>query len=171
LSSQVPLGTTRRLEALFPQHRIGYSPEDIRRARAVEDFASQSRIVVGARWSEGRDKVDDVLHAFTGQVLWTDPETAEMCKHALNSYLGLCIAWVNEIARVAEPLGCDMAMITRALRTERRVSPEAPVQAGQPFGGGHLARDIRYLTGELGPQVKAFTPILNAILPSNGPGA
>lgn len=169
LSSQVTIGTTRRLEGLAPGIIIACVPENIRVARAVEDFDNQSRIVVGMRTNRGRETLQRLLSPYTGNIIWTDPETAEMTKHALNCFLGLSIAWINEIARIAKPWGVDMDALSRALLAERRISPEAPLRAGQPFGGGHLARDI-FTLAAMAEKEGHRAPIVRAILPSNGPG-
>lgn len=166
ISCQLPVGSTASLQRLFPLHRLAYSPENIRVATAVADFAQQSRIVVGTRHPSLQPILAEALSCFTGTIIWTDPETAEMCKHALNCFLGLQIAWINEVARLAGPLGVDMEVVTRSLRSERRVSPVAPLVAGQPFGGGHLARDIGYLA-DLAERGDVFTPIIDAISVSN----
>jgi UDPglucose 6-dehydrogenase len=164
LSSPMPVGTLAGLEALYPTHQWAYSPENIRVASGLDDFLSANRIIVGARTHI--DVVDEVLRAFTMRVIWTDPETAEMCKHALNAFLGLQIAFINEIARVADAVGANADTISRALLTEPRVSPQAPLRPGSPFGGGHLARDIVALT-DVAVREGVSVPVIRHILESN----
>lgn len=166
LSSQVPIGTTQQIQARFPRHDISYSPENIRVASALADFRNQTRVIVGNRFGVRDDRLNDLFAPFTSTIIWTTVETAEMVKHALNCYLGLSIAFINEIARIAEPYGCDMQAIGHALRSERRISPSAPLMAGAPFGGGHLARDIHVLR-KLIQLNGTFAPIISAILESN----
>jgi len=166
LSSQVPLGTTARLEAAFPQHRIVCCPENIRVASAVADFRQQTRIVVGVRGEARPALLAELLAPFTSLIIWTTPETAELVKHTLNAYLGLTIAFINEIARITAPYQCDMNALARALRTEGRISPKAPLLAGPPFGGGHLERDIRVLT-TLAVKQGVYVPLVANILASN----
>jgi UDPglucose 6-dehydrogenase len=164
VSSQMPVGTIRRLEEEYPAHQWAYSPENIRVKTAIEDFKQQARIIVGSRRPV---PICDVLFApFTSQVIHTDPETAEMCKHALNAWLGMNIAFINEIARVAQAVGADPSVISAALLSEPRVGPRAPLKAGAPFGGGHLSRDIRTLTA-LGSDQHLPIPIIAHIHESN----
>ena len=68
-----------------------------------------------------------------------------MVKHALNAYLGMSIAFINEIARVCEGCKADAKVVSEALLSERRISRYAPLKPGKPFGGGHLIRDIMAL--------------------------
>lgn len=167
-SSQVPIGTTRRLELLFPAHRFAHCPENIRVATAALDFAEQARIIVGRRTPDLDELYTRILRPFTENLIFTSPETAEMAKHALNCFLGLQIAWINEIARLCAGAEVDMPTVTEALRTDSRISPKAPLRAGAPFGGGHLARDITVLNA-MADKAEAFVPIIRAILPSNQP--
>lgn len=166
VSSQLPVGTIARLEMRYPQHAWAYSPENIRTAHAFSDFLRQDRIVVGYRSPVFEPLVRELFAPFTHRLILTDPETAEMVKHALNAYLGMNIAYINEIARVAKAVGADIGMIEAALLTERRVSPMAPLHAGKPFGNGHLARDLQVLN-DLSGTYDLYLPVLWGILPSN----
>ena len=142
ISSQLPVLTTFRIQEQFPRHFLAYSPENVRVASAVADFAHQSRIVVGVR-NRSRDTViRALLEPFTQNIIFTNPETAEMVKHALNCYLGMSIAFINEIARVCDNVKANVNVVSEALLSERRISPAAPLKPGKPFGGGHLMRDI-----------------------------
>lgn len=168
LSSQVPIGTTRMLESYCTS--VAYVPENIRVKTAVEDFLQQSRIVIGMRRSNETFthelRLKRLLDPFTDCLIWTTPETAEMAKHALNAYLGLSIAFINEIARIGIAHGVVMADVERALLTERRISPAAPLKSGPAFGGGHLARDIHVLS-EMASRSGVRAPIIEHILGSN----
>lgn len=166
VSSQVPVGTTRKLEESFPSYAFAHSPENIRVASAVRDFEAQSRIVVGRR----NERYDHLLSAlfspFTQNLIFTDPETAEMVKHALNCYLAMSIAFINEVARVAAVVGADANGISQALLLERRVSPNAPLRPGAPFGLGHLARDV-FNMNEIAARKDVSIPIIAHIKESN----
>jgi UDPglucose 6-dehydrogenase len=166
LSSQMPVGTTADLEAQWPGLDFAYSPENIRVATAVADFSNQARIVVGTRRPERRGLLEELFAPFTKLVIFTDPETAEMVKHALNCFLGLQIAFINEIAKIAKSVGADMETITVGLRTDARVSMKAPLKAGGPFGGGHLARDI-YTLNRIAEASGMSVPIISHITESN----
>ena len=168
ISSPWPVGTTHHLELDWPYRRFAYVPENIRVATGTFDFTTQARIVVGRRSCHAHwdSQLEELLQPFTQRLIWTSLETAEMCKHALNGYLGLMIAYANEVGRLCGAVGADMAVVTEALLSEPRVSPTAPLRAGKPFGGGHLARDINVLNA-LSVQYNISVPIISAILESN----
>ena len=170
ISSPWPVGTTHQLELDYPYRRFAYVPENIRLASGPVDFVAQARIVVGRRshHTHWDSQLEELLQPFTKRLIWTTPETAEMCKHALNGYLGMMIAYANELGRLCEAVGADMDTVTTALLSEPRVSPAAPLRAGKPFGGGHLARDINVLNWLSQSQPHDIpTPIISAILESN----
>ncbi len=164
VSSQITVGTTRYE---FPNHNWAYSPENIRVATAIADFENQSRIVVGIRGENHRPILRELLSPFTKTIIFTDPDTAEMVKHALNCWLGMNIAFINEVARISKVVGANVDVITQALRLDSRISPKAPLKAGPPFGGGHLARDINTMTAIVRRE-KISAPIISHIMQSNG---
>lgn len=166
VSSQMPVGTTRALEARWPHLDFAYSPENLRVATAVSDFSNQARVVVGLRNPQRRSILEALFAPFTKLILFTDPETAEMVKHALNGFLGLQIAYANEIARISKAVGADMDTITKALRSEARISPNAPLRAGAPFGGGHLTRDI-FTLNQIAAMEGLSVPLIAHIMDSN----
>lgn len=163
ISSQLPVGTTAQFELEYPDRTFAYSPENLRVATAAEDFIHQKRIIVGRRSAQHDHVFRDLLFPFTEAVFFTNPETAEMCKHALNAFLGLQIAFSNELARLAAVVGGDPEMVALALLSDRRVSPLAPLHPGAPFGGGHLKRDIHVLMS-----LHQDIPLIGNILRSNG---
>ena len=166
ISSQIQIGTIRHMETEFPDYTFCYVPENIRVATANDDFIKQSRIVAGRRSDKDDELICSLLTPFTEFILYTTPETAEMVKHALNCWLGMNIAFINEIARIGDAWGIEMPIVSRALMSESRISPKAPLKAGGPFGGGHLSRDIKTLVG-LSYATKTEAPIIRSILKSN----
>lgn len=166
ISSQMPVGTTAALEQEFPDRSFAHSPENIRVASGIADFENQARVVVGVRTDKHNVILQQLFEPFTKQLIITTPETAEMCKHALNCFLGLQIAFINEVARVCAKVGADAEKVSLALRTESRVSPKAPLRPGAPFGGGHLARDI-YTVSRIARERGVNIPLISHIKESN----
>jgi UDPglucose 6-dehydrogenase len=172
LSSQVPVGSTARLERDFAaaaegrQALFAYSPENLRLGDAIRVFTEPERIVIGVRSDEARQVIEPVLKPFCGTLLWTRVESAEMVKHALNSYLATCITFTNEIAGICENVGADMSEVETALRLDPRIGKRAYVRAGSAFGGGTLARDVQFLKA-IARERDACVPVLTAVLESN----
>src|SRR6185436_2859708 len=102
----------------------------------------------------------------TTQVLFMRTESAEMVKHALNSFLAVSITFINEIARLCEHVGADAREVSAGLKSEGRIGPRAYLGPGGPFAGGTLARDLRYLSA-LGRRARVDTALLDGVLTSN----
>lgn len=166
VSSQMPVGTTAKLEQEFPEHHFAYQPENIRVASAVADFKNQARVVVGVRTTEHHTLLHELFAPFTKNLIVTSPETAEFVKHALNAFLATNIVFSNEIARLCEKVGADAQAIYRALISEPRISPKAPLRPGAPYGGGHLARDV-YVLNEIASKYGVSIPVISNIKRSN----
>jgi len=172
ISSQLPVGTTRRLEQecarSFPNTEItfGYSPENLRLGKAIAAFTKPDRVVVGLRDPNDRPRVAGMLVPFTNKMEWMSVESAEMAKHALNAFLAASVTFINEIASICERVGADAKEVERALKTDTRIGPRAYLSPGSAFAGGTLARDVRFLT-QLGISHNQPAHLMSAIQESN----
>jgi UDPglucose 6-dehydrogenase len=172
VSSQVPVGSTALLEHDFAAIAKGrkvsfaYSPENLRLGDAIRVFTEPERIVIGVRSDDVRKIIEPVLKPFCQTLLWTRVESAEMVKHALNSYLATCVTFTNEIASICESVAADMSEVEAALRLDPRIGKRAYVRAGSAFGGGTLARDVQFLKA-IARDRDARVPVLTAVLESN----
>lgn len=152
ISSQIPVGTTRRIEEMFAREargrRVGfaYSPENLRLGKAIEIFRHSGRIVVGVRSAEDRVRLGDLLRPFADRIEWMSVESAEMTKHALNAFLATSITFINEVAAICEKTGADASEVERGLKSEARIGPKAYLSPGGAFAGGTLARDVVFLS-------------------------
>jgi UDPglucose 6-dehydrogenase len=146
ISAQLPVGTCRRLEAKFPQFHFAYSPENLRLGRAIDAFEKAERVVVGIRNETKKPLLEKLFAPFTPQILFMRTESAEMVKHALNSFLALSITFINEVARLCEHVGADAKEVSVGLKSEPRIGSKAYLGPGGPFAGGTLARDVVTLT-------------------------
>lgn len=172
VSSQVPVGSTARLEQEFSAVADGrnvsfaYSPENLRLGDAIRVFTEPERIVIGVRSHHARELIEPILNPFCQTLLWTRVESAEMVKHALNSYLATCVTFTNEIAGICESVAADMSEVEAALRLDPRIGRKAYVRAGAAFGGGTLARDVQFLKN-VAKKAGVRVPVLTAVLESN----
>ena len=146
ISAQLPVGTCGKLEKEFPQFHFACSPENLRLGKAIDAFEKAERAVVGIRDETKKALLEQLFKPFTPQVLFMRTESAEMVKHALNSFLALSITFINEVARLCEHTGADAKEVSAGLKSEARIGPKAYLGPGGPFAGGTLARDVVTLT-------------------------
>jgi UDPglucose 6-dehydrogenase len=166
ISSQLPVGTCRTLEAEYPHYHFACSPENLRLGRALEAFEKADRVIVGIRSDAKKALLQQLFAPFTAQVLFMRTESAEMVKHALNSFLALSITFINEIARLCEHVGADALEVAAGLKSEPRIGPKAYLGPGGPFAGGTLARDVVSLS-RLGREKRETLSLISAIKQSN----
>ncbi len=146
ISAQLPVGICRRLEAEFPEFHFACSPENLRLGKAIDAFEKAERVIVGIRNDAKKPLLEELFAPFTPQILFMRTESAEMVKHALNSFLALSITFINEVARLCEHVGADAKEVSAGLKSEPRIGPRAYLGPGGPFAGGTLARDVVTLT-------------------------
>ena len=166
LSSQLPAGTCARLAKLYPLLQFACSPENLRLGKAIEAFEKPARIVVGTSSPAARVVLERMFAPLGAPLVWMRTESAEMVKHALNSFLALSVAYINEIATLCEATGADAQEVAAGLKSDPRIGPRAYLGPGGPFAGGTLARDVVTLT-ELGQAQKLPLALIPAIKESN----
>src|ERR1035441_596285 len=146
ISAQLPVGTCAKLEKEFPQFHFACSPENLRLGKAIDAFEKAERAVVGIRNATKKALLEQLFKPFAAQIIFMRTESAEMVKHALNSFLALSITFINEVARLCEHTGADAKEVSAGLKSEARIGPKAYLGPGGPFAGGTLARDVVTLT-------------------------
>lgn len=171
ICSQVPIGTSRKLLNLLKKNKIQdpkiiYFPENLRLGQAFTSFLSPDRVVLGSSSRETLDNFKKDFAFFNCPFVTMSLESAEMAKHALNSYLATCISFTSELSDLSEKSGASMADVVNALKMDKRVSLHAPINPGLGFAGGTLGRDIQTLRRLA--KVKKYQPkLLDAVYSVN----
>lgn len=170
ISSQVPVGFTAAVErdwqANSPEVTFAYSPENLRLGNALEVFRHPARVVVGLGRNTDRARIGQLFASFSDNLLWMSLESAEMTKHAINSFLGLSVAYANELARLCERVGADASDVDKGLRSDPRIGQRAYLAPGPPLAGGTLARDLEFLR-DLSAEHGLSSPVIESVLRSN----
>jgi UDPglucose 6-dehydrogenase len=171
ISSQVPVGFTRHLSERFQEKYPGkkvffaYSPENLRLGKALKTFLEPDRIIVGIQPDE-KALFCPFFVTISNRLEWMSIESAEMTKHAINSFLATSICFANEIATLCEYVGANAKEVERGLKTEERIGPKAYLNPGNAFSGGTLARDLRFLQ-KMGKKNLLPLYLINSVLKSN----
>ncbi len=135
---------------------------NLRLGKAIDAFEKADRVIVGLRSDAKKAVLEELFTPFTPQILFMRTESAEMVKHALNSFLALSITFINEVARLCEHTGADAKEVSAGLKSEPRIGPKAYLGPGGPFAGGTLARDVVTLTklaGAAGEKISVIPAI------------
>jgi UDPglucose 6-dehydrogenase len=146
--STVPVGTGRKLRALFTRLRpdlnieVPSNPEFLREGSAIEDFMRPDRVVVGVETEHARQVLDRLyqpLNLTQPPILFTSLETAELIKYATNSFLATKVTFINEMAinemaDLSERVGADVRDLAKGLGRDRRIGDKF-LHPGPGFGG------------------------------------
>ncbi|MGH9448077.1 MAG: UDP-glucose dehydrogenase family protein, partial [Terriglobia bacterium] len=80
--------------------------------------------------------------AATTPFLVTDINSAEIVKHASNSFLAMKISFINLIADLCEVAGADVTQVAQGIGLDRRIGP-AFLRPGIGFGGFCFPKDLQ----------------------------
>jgi UDPglucose 6-dehydrogenase len=172
ISSQMPVGTTNKLSdaaaRAYPDKNISFAclPENLRLGKALDIFLNPDRIVIGLDNLACKDTLINLLKPFSEKLIWMSIVSAEMTKHAINSFLALSVTFINELAALCETVGANARDVEAGLKSEERIGPKAYLRPGDAIAGGTLMRDVNYLI-DLGRTRGRDTILLNSVLESN----
>jgi UDPglucose 6-dehydrogenase len=140
--------------------QVASNPEFLREGTAVGDFFHPDRIVVGVEDENSAAKLREIycpilekkfhcpVHADkcptspAGELLVTTINSAELIKHASNSFLALKISYANVISDLCERIGADVEEVTHAIGLDPRIGTQF-LKAGLGFGGFCFPKDIQ----------------------------
>jgi len=93
-------------------------------------------------------------------ILFMDNSSAEMTKYCANGLVALRISFMNEIARLCDAVGADVAMVRLGVGSDRRIG-HAFLFPGVGYGGSCFPKDVRALTA-IGSEHGVGMHMLNA---------
>jgi UDPglucose 6-dehydrogenase len=117
------------------------NPEFLREGCAVDDLMNPDRIVVGANSEEAITRMKKVYEPFDAPILITDINSAELIKHAANSFLALKISYINAVSQICEASGADVEKVAEGIGMDRRIGRNF-LNAGIGYGGSCFPKDI-----------------------------
>ncbi|HMJ79165.1 MAG TPA: UDP-glucose/GDP-mannose dehydrogenase family protein, partial [Iamia sp.] len=144
--STVPVGSTRIVEAAVGRDDVLVvsNPEFLREGTAVNDFLHPDRIVIGSDDQAAAHRVADLYAKLPGEVLITDPASAETIKYASNAFLATKISFVNAMAAVCEEVGADVTDVVKGMGLDQRIGDKFLVP-GPGWGGSCFPKDSHAL--------------------------
>ena len=146
--STVPVKTGEKVaESIKRYNRHGAefdvvsNPEFLREGCAVADLMKPDRIVIGAQSEHAIDLMKKVYEPFMAPILVTDINSAELIKHAANSFLALKISYINAVSAICEASGADVEKVADGIGMDRRIGRNF-LNAGIGYGGSCFPKDI-----------------------------
>jgi UDPglucose 6-dehydrogenase len=146
--STVPVKTGERVSQTIRRYAkpgvefdVVSNPEFLREGSAVIDLMKPDRIVIGGNSDRALALMQKVYEPFVAPVLVTDINSAELIKHAANSFLALKISYINALAEICESSGADVLKVAEGIGADKRIGRDF-LSAGLGYGGSCFPKDI-----------------------------
>jgi UDPglucose 6-dehydrogenase len=117
------------------------NPEFLREGFAVEDFMKPDRVVVGVRSQRPVAAMKAIFEPFKAPIIITDINSAELIKHAANSFLALKISYINAISVICEATGANVQEVANGMGMDTRIGRRF-LDASLGFGGSCFPKDL-----------------------------
>jgi UDPglucose 6-dehydrogenase len=158
---------------------VASNPEFLREGTAVLDFLHPNRIVIGTEHEAAEAQLREIYrpvleqnflcavhkeqcpHRVAPLMLVTSINSAELIKHACNTFLALKISYANLIADICERMGANVDEVVEAMGLDPRIG-SAFLRPGLGFGGFCLPKDIQAFI-KVGERANVDVTMLKAV--------
>ena len=117
------------------------NPEFLREGSAIEDALHPDRIVIGVRSEKAAEIMKELYKPLKAPLIITDIRSAEIIKHASNSFLATKISFINAIANICELAGADVEKVALGMGYDKRIG-RGFLNAGIGYGGSCFPKDV-----------------------------
>jgi UDPglucose 6-dehydrogenase len=117
------------------------NPEFLREGFAVQDLMKPDRIVIGTRSQRPVAAMKEVYTPFNAPIIVTDISSAELIKHAANSFLALKISYINAVSIICEASGANVQEVANGMGMDARIGRQF-LDASLGFGGSCFPKDL-----------------------------
>jgi len=117
------------------------NPEFLREGFAVEDFMKPDRVVIGVLSARPVPAMKEIYAPYNAPVIVTDINSAELIKHAANSFLALKISYINAVSVLCEMSGANVQEVAQGMGMDARIGRRF-LDASLGFGGSCFPKDL-----------------------------
>ena len=144
--STVPVQTAEWMKNLLKKHLkiefdIAVNPEFLREGTSVHDFLHPDRIVIGTETPKADKIMTEVYAKINAPIIHTNLNSAELIKHASNSFLSMKISFANMTAQLCEKVNADIKTVMDGVGMDKRIGREF-LNAGLGYGGFCFPKDL-----------------------------
>ena len=120
---------------------VASNPEFLREGTAIQDFMKPDRVVLGVESKRAKDLLCALYKPLGAPILVTDINSAELIKHASNSFLSMKISFINAVSQICERCGADVQQVSEGMGLDPRIG-RSFLNAGSGFGGFCFPKDL-----------------------------
>jgi UDPglucose 6-dehydrogenase len=146
--STVPVRTGEHVKTVITKYArkgsefdVASNPEFLREGAAIDDTLHPDRIVFGAETPRAEATLRELYKPFKAPIVVTDIKSAELIKHASNSFLAMKISYANMLAAVCEKSGASVTEVVRGMGMDARIGGSF-LNAGIGYGGSCFPKDV-----------------------------
>jgi UDPglucose 6-dehydrogenase len=99
------------------------------------------RVVIGVRSQKPVPAMQAIYAPFNAPIIVTDINSAELIKHASNSFLALKISYINAISVLCEATGANVQEVANGMGMDARIGRRF-LDASLGFGGSCFPKDL-----------------------------
>ena len=147
--STVPVETGEKIKKIIKGNMkedvdfdVVSNPEFLREGSAIKDTMEPDRIVVGTDSKRAIEIMKRVYNPIKAPLVVTDIRSAELIKHASNSFLATKISFINAVANICELSGADAEKVAEGMGYDKRIGREF-LNAGIGYGGFCFPKDVQ----------------------------
>lgn len=166
--STVPVSTGSKVAQVIERYAgagvdvdVVSNPEFLREGSAVSDLLNPDRVVIGADSQRAMDMMKRVYQPFSAPIVEVDLHSAELIKHAANSFLALKISYINAVSAVCEKAGADVELVAQGIGMDKRISRNF-LNAGLGYGGSCFPKDVKgfiHISEQLGSPLELLKEV------------
>ena len=120
---------------------VASNPEFLREGSAVDDFMHPDRVVIGVESKKAENLLREIYEPLKPHIVVTDIHSAELIKHASNSFLAAKISFINAIAQICDHVGADVLKVADGMGLDKRIGRRF-LDAGIGYGGSCFPKDV-----------------------------
>ncbi len=146
--STVPIATSDWVESTITMFKkrnakfdIASNPEFLREGKAIKDFMRPDRIVIGTESRRAKEIMANVYRPIKTKIIFTDIKSAELIKHASNSFLAMKISFINSLSRVCDLSNADIEKVAEGTGMDKRIGKDF-LKASLGYGGFCFPKDL-----------------------------
>ncbi len=153
--STIPVGTTFKIKEIISnkiksrsediEFDICNNPEFLKEGKAVDDFMTPDRIIIGLDQQSLKPTLSELYKPFSikqNKLIFMDILSSEFTKYAANAMLATKISFINEMAIISDALGADINQVRNGIGSDSRIGYNF-IYPSVGYGGSCFPKDIR----------------------------
>jgi len=168
--STVPVETCKWVEHTIKVYKkksikfdVASNPEFLREGSAIQDFLHPDRIVIGVETKRAEKILTELYKPLRSPIVVTDIKSAELIKHASNSFLATKISFINSVSAVCDEVGADIVKVAEGMGLDKRIG-RSFLNAGCGYGGSCFPKDVDafvQIAGKIGYDFELLRAVRN----------